>query len=268
MKDTEEKIFHPLFTPSEKSVSAFAKGVHSERGISFYSTLEKNRKTFRNQKVVGSTPTASFFQASRDNNLGAFSFFGLLQGDKPFAESPLYFKKGHQGSDLKCERFQSTGALNLNSWLFRTASRGVSDSSKREILSKPFPKALRGFLIFGISLSLYLTTSATAFCSITTEPTAVSYSSISIERLADAIRKAEGIHSKHPYGILKKYKKTSPRQACINTIKHALKDWNGNGDFISFLGARYCPVGAANDPTGLNKNWIKNVRFFYERGTK
>lgn len=89
---------------------------------------------------------------------------------------------------------------------------------------------------------------------------------INIEKLATAIYHAEGgAKTRYPYGILKKYKVTTPRQACINTIKHALRDWDGKSDFIIFLGNRYCPVGAANDPTGLNKNWVKNVRYFYAR---
>lgn len=90
---------------------------------------------------------------------------------------------------------------------------------------------------------------------------------IDINRLADAIYKAEGgTKTRHPYGILKKYKTTTPRQACINTIKSNLKRWNGKGDFIVFLGKTYCPVGAKNDPLGLNRNWVKNVTYFYDRG--
>ena len=85
-------------------------------------------------------------------------------------------------------------------------------------------------------------------------------------QIADAIFIAEGGHNtNYPYGILTKYKHTTPRQACLNTIAHARRDWNGKGDFIEFLGARYCPVGAANDPTGLNKNWIKNVKYVLAR---
>ena len=81
------------------------------------------------------------------------------------------------------------------------------------------------------------------------------------DQIADAIYIAEGgAKTAHPYGILKTYKATTSRQACINTIRHARRDWNGSGDFIAFLGSRYAPVGAANDPTNLNKNWIKNVR--------
>lgn len=79
-------------------------------------------------------------------------------------------------------------------------------------------------------------------------------------QLADAIYKAE--HSKtHPYGILKHYKHTTPRQACLNTIAHARQDWNEEGDFVSFLGSRYCPVNCEND-NGTNKFWISNVRYF------
>lgn len=86
------------------------------------------------------------------------------------------------------------------------------------------------------------------------------------DQIADAIYLAEGgAKTSHPYGILAHYKNTTPRQACINTINHARFDWNGEGDFISFLGHRYCPIGASNDPRGLNKNWVKNVNYFLGR---
>ena len=86
------------------------------------------------------------------------------------------------------------------------------------------------------------------------------------EAIADAIYLAEGgAKTNHPYGILAHYKTTTPRQACLNTIAHAKRDWNGKGDFIEFLGSRYCPVGAKNDPTNLNKNWVKNVKRLLER---
>ena len=92
---------------------------------------------------------------------------------------------------------------------------------------------------------------------------------INIERLADAIYLAEGgSKTAHPYGILKKYKVTTPRQACINTIKSNLKRWKGEGNFIDFLQKTYAPIGAKNDPKGLNKNWAKNVKHFYYRGNK
>ena len=89
---------------------------------------------------------------------------------------------------------------------------------------------------------------------------------INVSKLADSIYLAEGgARTAHPYGILAKYKHTNPRQACINTINHALRDWNGKGDFISFLQKRYAPIGASNDPRNLNSNWYKNVSKFYRR---
>lgn len=87
-----------------------------------------------------------------------------------------------------------------------------------------------------------------------------------VERLADAIYLAEGgAKTRHPYGILAKYKTTTPRQACINTIRSKHKEWvalGRKGDFITYLGSRYAPIGAKNDPTGLNRNWVKNVNYW------
>jgi hypothetical protein len=88
---------------------------------------------------------------------------------------------------------------------------------------------------------------------------------IDVERLATAIGKAENSKA-HPYGIMQRYRNTTPRQACINTIKHRLKTFNGHGDFITYLGSIYAPANATNDPKGLNKNWVNNVKYFYERG--
>lgn len=97
------------------------------------------------------------------------------------------------------------------------------------------------------------------------------------EALANAIYKAEGgAKTKHPYGILKRYKTTTSRQACINTCKHAYRDYlvavakapqiaskGPRMAFLAFLANRYAPIGAKNDPTGLNRNWLKNVSHFY-----
>jgi hypothetical protein len=79
------------------------------------------------------------------------------------------------------------------------------------------------------------------------------------DQIANAIFKAENSKT-HPYGILTHYKVTTPRQACLNTISHARRDWDGKGDFIVFLGSRYCPVNAHP----LNRNWVKNVHYFLQ----
>jgi len=35
--------------------------------------------------------------------------------------------------------------------------------------------------------------------------------------------------------------------------------------FIAFCGARIAPIGAKNDPDGLNRNWVPNVLAFYRK---
>ena len=64
---------------------------------------------------------------------------------------------------------------------------------------------------------------------------------IDVERLATAIYYAEGgAHTRYPYGIMRKYKTTTPRQACINTINHALRDYKGKDEgFITYLGSTW-----------------------------
>lgn len=92
---------------------------------------------------------------------------------------------------------------------------------------------------------------------------------IDVGKLADAIYLAEGgSKTSHAYGILAKYKHTTPRQACINTINSGIKRFNKQTrekDFIVFLSRTYCPIGALNDPNNLNVNWVKNVKYFYNR---
>jgi len=39
---------------------------------------------------------------------------------------------------------------------------------------------------------------------------------------------------------------------------------NPEQDYIAFLGNRWAPVGAINDPLGLNKYWIPNVQQLYK----
>jgi hypothetical protein len=36
-------------------------------------------------------------------------------------------------------------------------------------------------------------------------------------------------------------------------------------EFIKFLGARWAPLGAENDPHHLNENWVKNVVAIYHK---
>lgn len=96
---------------------------------------------------------------------------------------------------------------------------------------------------------------------------------IDIPRLADSIYKAEN-SIKYPYGIKSintRGNKIYARKICINTIKNNIRRYNKshkNIDYITFLGNRYCPIGAKDDPKGLNNNWINNVKYYYYKKGK
>lgn len=90
----------------------------------------------------------------------------------------------------------------------------------------------------------------------------------SLNQWVNAIHKAEGNDN---YGILSVscHSKEECRAICANTVRNNYKRWKKSGkitSFLQFLGKRYCPVGASNDPAGLNGNWIANVRHFLNKG--
>lgn len=86
--------------------------------------------------------------------------------------------------------------------------------------------------------------------------------------LVDAIYIAEGGQkAKKPFGILsvKCDGYNDCRRICMNTVVNNMKRFKNYGhkthkDYLSFLASRYAPVGAANDPTNLNKHWLKNIK--------
>lgn len=90
-------------------------------------------------------------------------------------------------------------------------------------------------------------------------------------RLCDAIFMAEGGYkATYLYGIrsVKYDTEEEARRICMNTIINNKKRYADYGykeydTYIEFLASRYCPIGADNDPKGLNVHWIKNVRFYY-----
>lgn len=73
-----------------------------------------------------------------------------------------------------------------------------------------------------------------------------------------------GITSK---GGFKKYSsKEEGLDGFLNLLK---KGYFGKGlDTIEKIGAKYCPVGAKNDPKGLNNNWVPNVKSLYKQFAK
>jgi hypothetical protein len=83
---------------------------------------------------------------------------------------------------------------------------------------------------------------------------------ITADNIADAIYRTEGgSKTRHPYGILRKFQDKTPRQACLNTIHHAMMDYHYSHcdrAFIYFLADRYCPP--SSDAVG-NARWKVNM---------
>lgn len=97
---------------------------------------------------------------------------------------------------------------------------------------------------------------------------------LEIEKLASAIKAAENSKS-HPYGIMRPYcgpnSEAQCRKGCIQTIQKRLRLFQSEDlpqndkSFIEYLSRSYAPLNAKNDPSGLNKNWVRNVSWFYFR---
>ena len=89
-----------------------------------------------------------------------------------------------------------------------------------------------------------------------------------------AIRYAENGGPGKEYGILHpRVKPTYRSQAgwCAATVQKNYDRWvkaGSKGEFIEFLGNRYAPIGVDNDPNGLNKHWIPNVKHYTTKISK
>ena len=87
------------------------------------------------------------------------------------------------------------------------------------------------------------------------------------ERLATAIYFSEGAEkARKPFGILsvpcEGYEDC--RRICLNTVRNNYKRWEASQkekSYLEFLAERYAPVKAHP----LNTNWLRNVRYFYEK---
>ena len=87
-----------------------------------------------------------------------------------------------------------------------------------------------------------------------------------------AIRHAENGRAGREYGVLhpKALGKSYRTQAgwAAATVQKQFDRWvkaGKKGTFLESLARRYCPVGVKNDPTGLNKHWLKNVTYFTKK---
>ena len=79
------------------------------------------------------------------------------------------------------------------------------------------------------------------------------------ERMADAVFKHEN-SAKWPYGIKVHYKTTTPRQACLNTLRHCYARWLASPmtySYVEFTADIYCPM--KDDPKG-NAAWKSDMR--------
>lgn len=73
------------------------------------------------------------------------------------------------------------------------------------------------------------------------------------------------------WGVLHPKAQVSPDAqagwACC-TVTKRYEEWKAlpvrEDHFITFLGRSWAPVGAKNDPKGLNANWVSNVLSFYK----
>ena len=84
-----------------------------------------------------------------------------------------------------------------------------------------------------------------------------------------AIREAEKGRKGFEFGVIAVKDtdlKTQCEYACA-TVKKNFERFRESGekDFIAFLGRRYAPLNVPNDPHNLNRHWVSNVRWFYER---
>lgn len=87
------------------------------------------------------------------------------------------------------------------------------------------------------------------------------------EKIADAIYWAEGgLKAKRPYGLILYPKSTKNfREVCLLHVRKYFDEWNRNpsGDFIPYLAEHWAPTKGVSPSTAkLNKNWLKNVRYY------
>jgi len=93
---------------------------------------------------------------------------------------------------------------------------------------------------------------------------------INEEKMCEAIFRAEGVNSRHPYGIMRGCKGHEEcRESCLAKLRDYKESFKENGlrgtrNFIIYSSRRY--VGS-NDPEG-RENWVKNVYYFYTHSAR
>jgi hypothetical protein len=92
-----------------------------------------------------------------------------------------------------------------------------------------------------------------------------------LDQILNAIYLAEGgKKAKKPFGILavncsgENHCREIAKRTVLNSYQRWLKT-NRKQTFLQHLQKTYAPIGAKNDPKGLNKNWLGNVSYFLGR---
>lgn len=98
--------------------------------------------------------------------------------------------------------------------------------------------------------------------------TAVYAEIVDYRSICQSIRQAEGNAN---YGVINGSCDVKEPGMCkymceeivqINFKRWLKRPYHDTREFLVFLRDRYCPIGAKNDPTGLNKNWLRLVKYF------
>ena len=100
--------------------------------------------------------------------------------------------------------------------------------------------------------------------------TPIASAEIDVHTLANAIWQAEGgFNASRPYGVMKDYCSWNTASQCRKGCIQTIEKWKARIFYVDFLdfikkfAQIYAPVGAENDPTGLNAHWVRNVVYFY-----
>lgn len=121
-------------------------------------------------------------------------------------------------------------------------------------------------LVAGLAILAFCGSAAAA--ELMTKDELVAHMDPYFNEVVGAIYRAEGgPKARKPFGVLsvpcKGYEEC--REICYATVRNNYLRWvaaGRKGEYLEFLAAKYAPVGAGNDPRGLNKNWLGNVRSF------
>ncbi len=137
--------------------------------------------------------------------------------------------------------------------------------SKYSTKSRPDWGRIISWFLICIALTVTFMSCEAAHASTMTKDELNAHMDPYFQQVVDAIYIAEGgKKAKKPFGILSVSCNgyADCRNVAYNTVRNNYHRWiaaGRKGEYLAFLANRYCPIGASNDPKGLNKNWLGNV---------